>query len=147
MKLNVRVDRKARIEMLPLIDIVFLLLVFFIYAMLSMAVHHGLPVTLPTSTVTDPEKSLILSVTIDHDGMIHVDKEPVALEDLTRILEMKTKGRKNPGVLLFADSRLSYQDLFHVLDRIKMAGLNRISLQADAENQAEVENQAGVKNR
>ena len=39
--------KKPRIEMLPLIDIVFLLLIFFIYAMLSMAVHRSLPVSLP----------------------------------------------------------------------------------------------------
>ena len=44
MKVELPVQKKARIEMLPLIDIVFLLLVFFIYAMLSMAVHRGLPV-------------------------------------------------------------------------------------------------------
>ncbi len=50
MKLNLDTQRKVRIEMLPLIDIVFLLLVFFIYAMLSMAVHRGLPVVLPTSS-------------------------------------------------------------------------------------------------
>ena len=47
MRVNLGARRRARIEMLPLIDIVFLLLVFFIYAMLSMAVHRGLPVALP----------------------------------------------------------------------------------------------------
>ncbi len=133
MKLNFQVERKARIEMLPLIDIVFLLLVFFIYAMLSMAVHHGMPVSLPTSTVTEPEKNLILSVSVNHDNVIHVDKEQVDLENLAGILKVKAKGHKDPGVLFFADNSLSYQDLFRVLDRIRMAGLNRISLQAEVE--------------
>ncbi|MBW2339659.1 MAG: biopolymer transporter ExbD, partial [Deltaproteobacteria bacterium] len=50
MKVNLGPRRRARIEILPLIDIVFLLLVFFIYAMLSMAVHRGVPVILPTSS-------------------------------------------------------------------------------------------------
>ena len=45
MKVPHRTPRRARIEMLPLIDILFLLLVFFIYAMLSMALHRGLPVS------------------------------------------------------------------------------------------------------
>ena len=49
MKIMLRNKKRARIEMLPMIDIVFLLLVFFIYAMLSMAVHRGLPVNLPAS--------------------------------------------------------------------------------------------------
>ena len=50
--------KKPRIEMLPLIDIVFLLLVFFIYAMLSMAVHRSLPVVLPTSSAAQVDTAV-----------------------------------------------------------------------------------------
>ena len=60
MKVQLPAPKKARIEMLPLIDIVFLLLVFFIYAMLSMAVHRGLPVELPLSATAEIDKKLIL---------------------------------------------------------------------------------------
>ncbi len=132
MKINLSATRKSRIEMLPLIDIVFLLLVVFIYTMLSMAVHHGLPVSLPTSSVAEIEKQLILSVTVKSDGTVYVDKAKVLLEDLTQILETKALGHPNPGVLLFADNTLSYQRLFQILDRIKLAGLSQISLQAEA---------------
>lgn len=119
--------------MLPLIDIVFLLLVFFIYAMLSMAVHRGLPVNLPSSVSAEIDKKLVLSLTIKADGTIFVDKEPVALENLAEVLKIKAAGSKEPGVLIFADRRLQYQKLFHVLDQIRLAGLDRISLQADYE--------------
>ena len=133
MKLNYQMERKARIEMLPLIDIVFLLLVFFIYAMLSMAVHHGLPVNLPTSSTAAIDKKLILSVTIKSDGAVFLDEAPVPLEALSKRIQAKTMGKKEPGILLFADNHLSYQKLFDVLDRIKLAGINRISLQAEKE--------------
>jgi len=133
MKINLSSKRKSRIEMLPLIDIVFLLLVVFIYTMLSMAVHHGLPVSLPNSSVAEIEKHLILSVTVKSDGTVYVDKEQVAFEDLSQMLEARALGHADPGVLLFADNALSYQFLFRVLDKIKMAGLSRISLQAEAE--------------
>jgi len=126
--------------MLPLIDIVFLLLVFFIYAMLSMAVHQGLTVDLPVSASAALEKELILSVTVKHskDGTAYfVDEEPVELDDLADFLKDKVKGRvasePEPGVLLFADKQVDYQQLFLVLDRINQAGLSRISLQADVE--------------
>jgi len=132
MKVTLPETPKSRIEMLPLIDIVFLLLVVFIYTMLSMAVHHGLKVSLPTSSVAEIEKQLILSVTVKSDGSLYVDKVQVALEELPDVLESKALGHPNPGVLLFADNAISYQRLFQVLDRIKMAGLNRISLQAEA---------------
>jgi len=119
--------------MLPLIDIVFLLLVFFIYAMLSMAVHRGLPVKLPSSVSAELDKKLVLSLTIKADESIFVDKEPVALENLAKILKKKAAGSSQPGVLVFADRSLAYQKLFHVLDQIRLAGVDRISLQADYE--------------
>jgi len=133
MKVNPNVDRKVRIEMLPLIDIVFLLLVFFIYAMLSMAVHRGLPVVLPTSTTAAIDKRLVLSVTVKSDGAIYVDKEPVSLESMKHILKRKSQAVDDAGVLLFADRNLPYQELFRVMDQIRKAGLHRISLQAEAE--------------
>lgn len=119
--------------MIPLIDIVFLVLVTFIYATLSMAVHKGLPVCLPKSSVAKTEKKLVLSVTITAEGNVYVDKQPVLLEDLAGTLLNLAEGHPDPGVLLFADKSISYQNLFKVLDRIKLAGLNRISLQAEAE--------------
>ena len=133
MKVDLPSTKKSRIEMLPLIDVVFLLLVVFIYTMLSMAVHRGLNVNLPKSEASVVEKQLILSVTIDKKGLIYIDKQKVDLEELTETLEAMTSDKKNPGVLLFADKDIPYQDLFKVLDRIRLAGLNRISLQAEAE--------------
>jgi biopolymer transport protein ExbD len=133
MKVDIPSPKKSRIEMLPLIDVVFLLLVVFIYTMLSMAVHRGLNVNLPQSETSVIEKQIILSVTIDEKGSIYIDKQKVDLEELTETLKAMTVDRKNPGVLLFADKNIPYQDLFKVLDKIRQAGLNKISLQAEAE--------------
>jgi biopolymer transport protein ExbD len=133
MKVHQFAPKKARIEMLPLIDIVFLLLVFFIYAMLSMAVHRGLPVELPLSTTAAIDKKLVMSVTVKADQTIYVDKEQVALTDLNQVLQNKAIGAQEPGVLVFADRALPYQMIYNVLDKIRQAGLSRISLQADFE--------------
>jgi biopolymer transport protein ExbD len=133
MKVALPERRKSRIEMLPLIDIVFLLLVFFIYAMLSMAVHRGLPVILPTSSTAKIDKHLILSVTVRADGSIFLDKERITLKDLKGALREAARNREETGVLLFADKAVPYQELFRVLDQIRLAGLNRISLQAELE--------------
>jgi biopolymer transport protein ExbD len=133
MKIHLAAPKKARIEMLPLIDIVFLLLVFFIYAMLSMAVHRGLPVELPLSTSAEIDKKLVLSVTVKADETVYVDKEPVDFADLTQVLQSKAGVTREPGVLVFADRTLSYQMIYKVLDKIRQAGLSRISLQADFE--------------
>jgi biopolymer transport protein ExbD len=128
--------KKARIEMLPLIDIVFLLLVFFIYAMLSMAVHRGLPVVLPVSSTAAIDTELTLSLTVKDDGTVFIDKQRVSIEELRAALTGymkldKSMDNRNTRVLLFADRSLSYQELYKVLDQIKMAGISNISLQAD----------------
>ena len=134
MKIDLQTLKKPRIEMLPLIDVVFLLLVFFIYAMLSMAVHRGLPIVLPTSSSAKVEKQLVLSITIKADGSIYIDKEQTDLEHLAPLLKAKSRADQEPGVLLFADRNLSYQKLFHVLDQIRAAGIQRISLQAETKH-------------
>jgi biopolymer transport protein ExbD len=142
MKLNMQSGfvpkrKKVRIEMLPLIDIVFLLLVFFIYAMLSMAVHRGLQVVLPVSSTSEIDTELVLSVTVKKDGSIFLDKDKTTIANLRTKLQNRIKLRddvadgSSPRVLLFADQSLAYQELFKVLDQIKMAGITNISLQAD----------------
>lgn len=138
MKLSHNTVKPARIEMMPLIDIVFLLLVFFIYAMLSMAVYHGQPVDLPVSDSVrlDTEKSV--AVTIQARGEeteIFVDEVPINLEDLTAVLREKYNEEVKEGeeIRVFGDKAISYRQLFQVLDRIKAAGISRISLAADVE--------------
>jgi len=128
--------KKPRIEMLPLIDIVFLLLVFFIYAMLSMAVHRGLPVVLPVSSTAEIDTELTLTLTVQKDGSVFIDEQPISIENLqtslrTMMKEINIKNAADTNVLLFADQSLSYQDLYKVLDQVKLAGIANISLQAD----------------
>lgn len=134
MKLNNSSLSPPRIEMLPLIDIVFLLLVFFIYAMLSMAVHHGQSVDLPQSSSAVLEMQDAISITIqatDQGMVLFVDEEPVNLEILSERLMKKKEEKQDLEVQIFADKSVSYQELFQVLDRVRLAGLTRISLQAE----------------
>jgi biopolymer transport protein ExbD len=128
--------KPPRVEMLPLIDVVFLLLVVFIYTMLSMAVHKGLPVALPLSSqaLSSREKPTVLSITVRADGSVYLDKQPVPLEELTAMLQTHARRDSQTGVLLFADRQLPYQSLFHVLDKIRQSGLSRINLQAESED-------------
>jgi biopolymer transport protein ExbD len=125
--------KKPRIEMLPLIDIVFLLLVFFIYAMLSMAVHRSLPVSLPVSSAAEVHTELNLTLTVNSQGEIFLGNKNVSQEELQAILLEKTRktaDSKFVQVDLFADKTLSYQELYRVLDIIRTAGVSNVSLQA-----------------
>ena len=131
MKIKRHTPKQARIEMLPLIDIIFLVLVVFIYAMLSMAVHRSLPVDLPHSEAVEIDPEVQLTITVQEDQEIYVDKEPVSPEELSLMLQEKASEERDPGVILVADRSVAYQELFAVLDRVKQAGITRISLQGE----------------
>ena len=131
MKINIAKRKGARIEMLPLIDIVFLLLVFFIYAMLSMAVHRSLPIALPQSGTAQVDNQPQIALSVTHDGQVYIDKLPIQLADLVDVLANKSMAEKEKGVQVFADRLVEYQSLFRVLDSIKKAGISKISLQAE----------------
>ena len=135
MKVHIQARKRPRIEMLPLIDIVFLLLVFFIYAMLSMAVHKALPVALPQSSTAKIDKKQILSITILADGTIYLDKQKIFPDHLKGRLEEIHAGHGIAGVSIFADRTVPYQDLFRVMDQVRLAGITHISLQAEVEQQ------------
>ncbi len=135
MKINRNDLPSPRIEMMPLIDVVFLLLVFFIYAMLSMTVHYGQKVNLPGSDSARLETEKAVSLTVRQSGhglKIFVNGAGVTFE---RLREKLATMRQRPvgasgRIQIFADKSLIYQDLFHILDTVKQTGFNKISLQA-----------------
>lgn len=132
MKLRRRKPR-ARVEMLPLMDIVFLLLVFFIYAMLSMALHRGMRLNLPESSTAEIERQSVAAVSLTAEGTLFLDEKNVSVEELLELLRLKRQMEAHPDemlVQLFADGDVSYQELYRLLDQIKAAGISRISLQA-----------------
>jgi len=131
MKVELPAKRKPRIEMIPLIDLMFLILVSFVYGVFFMSVHRGVPVTLPLSSSAKIENQLTLTLSIQADGSLFLDKEPVPFENLGEALKLRAEVDKGTGVLLFADRNLPYQKLYAVLDLIRMAGLSQVSLQAE----------------
>ena len=131
MKVSVQPKKKPRIEMIPLIDLMFLILVSFVYGVFFMSVHRGVQVALPLSSTAMIEKQLTLTLSIQSDGTLFLDKEPITFEHLGEVLKLKTAENKGTGVLLFADKNLPYQKLYTVLDLIRLAGLSQVSLQAE----------------
>lgn len=138
MKLKPNLIKKPRVEILPLIDVVFLLLVVFIYSMFSMTMHKGLAIKLPVSSTVSPEKALIISISITKDNFIYLEKQQIDLNELVSTLKKRIKNapknnNENIGVLLFAHKNIAFQNLFKVLDKIKTAGISKISLQAKSD--------------
>lgn len=106
----------------------FLLLVFFIYSMLSMTVHRGIQVNLPSAQTGQADKGSYLSVSITEDERVFVNKQEVSLANLLDRLKGERKDDPDQPVFINADQAVRYQMIIDVLDSVRAAGLSRVSL-------------------
>src|SRR5687768_7227071 len=97
---SLRAHRRARIEIIPLIDIIFFLLATFVMVSLSMVKHKGIPVTLPVATTGVPQDRKDHTViTLDKDNKLFINKEPVAWNQL--VLRLRRLKDENPDPKIF----------------------------------------------
>ncbi|NNM81318.1 MAG: biopolymer transporter ExbD [Burkholderiales bacterium] len=119
--------RKARIEIIPMIDIMFFLLVFFIMITLHMIPSSGVTSSLAKSSTATQLNQPKMVVTVDAAGTIQVDGAKIALEALTAML--KAKGT-NTIVTSAGSKDTSLQNLMKVMDACRQAGVSQIGLAA-----------------
>ncbi len=121
--------KKARIEMLPLIDIVFLLLVFFIYAMLSMVVHRGFKVDLPQASTAEIDRKDYLSITVDKDNRILLNKTEILLENLSD--EVMAKAVKGTKIFINGDKEADLGVVINVLDTLRRDEIKEVYFETE----------------
>ncbi len=118
--------------MLPLIDVVFLLLVFFIYAMLSMVVHHGMKVDLPSVGNLSLEQSEYIAITIDADNHLFLNEEPTEADGLAaQVLALRAVDTK--PVFINGDQKADLGLAIELLDDLKKAGIEEVSFSCTKE--------------
>ncbi|HOE62035.1 MAG TPA: biopolymer transporter ExbD [Kiritimatiellia bacterium] len=120
-------DRKARLEMISLMDVMFLILVFFVYSIFSMAVHRGLKVELPAARGV-PEQGERVIVTLAADGTLSLNRRPLALEDLVRGVTLLWRETGTP-VLISTDRAAPLGVGIELLGRLKEGGVERVTFQ------------------
>ena len=118
--------KRARVEMIPLIDCMFILLVFFIYSMLSMTLQRGITVELPTARAleTNDEASIVVSIT--SAGSIHVDDTPVTLDELGAAIADARRGLDRPRFVINADTRSQHGRFIRVMDELRVQGVSQV---------------------
>ncbi|MBI2884547.1 MAG: biopolymer transporter ExbD [Candidatus Omnitrophica bacterium] len=122
--------RRARIEIIPLIDIMFFLLATFVMVSLSMIKNQGIPVTLPAASSGVPqEPAAAATVTITEQGDIYLDHEAVTAESLSARLQAKHAAEPDLRVVLHGDERALFGSAIQVLDDIRLLGITKIAVQ------------------
>ena len=132
--MKLKVARKpARIEMIPLVDIIFLLLVFFIYSMLSMAVYRGIPVMLPEAESVESTRDEAVFVTIDRTGRVFVNQALTSSEALLNRMKQEHAAHPEETAIISADGQAPYRIFGDVLDKVRIAGFQKVSIEARPE--------------
>lgn len=126
---------EVRIEILPLIDVIFCILTFFILAAVGLTRQQAINLDLPTADTGVPlptEQSEAVNdrlyVSIDAIGQVYIDRQPVSLDLLYDVLLQHQRISPNGLIVLYASKDSRYEDVVLVLDLLRSVGGNRVAL-------------------
>lgn len=131
-----RMGKKARIEIIPLIDIIFFLLATFIMVSLSMSKNQGVQVALPTASTAvsqgdqaQLDKAVTLSV--NEKGDVFYNKEKITLAQLPMRLQSYKSTTKEPKVIINSDAAANFRSVVGVLDEVRKAGIAKVGISTE----------------
>ena len=128
--------KRARIEIIPLIDIIFFLLATFMMVSLSMTKNQGVQVALPTAGTAvsqgdqqEIEKALTLSVS--NKGDVFYNKEKITLAQLPMRLQTFKATSKDPKVIINSDAGADFGHVVAVLDEVRKVGVTKVGVNTE----------------
>jgi biopolymer transport protein ExbD len=116
MRLPQEPDLPAQINIVPMIDVVFALLTFFIMSSLVLSKSEGLPINLPPASTAKGQTSQQIVVTIDPSGHLFINKTATSL---TQQVQSLIKTKQDKVVIINADERVSHGQVIAVMDQIR----------------------------
>ena len=128
MRIARRASEKARIEIIPMIDVIFFLLVFFMISTLSMTINRGLPVNLPTAATSQKDARDNVSLTVMQDGKIFLNKEQVTLQDMGPRVKAALAADPRLAVVINADGQVLHSTVVDILDELRQAGVSGLAI-------------------
>ena len=123
---------KARIEIIPMIDVIFFLLVFFMVSTLSMTINRALPVNLPTAATSQKDVRDNVSLTVTQDGHMFLNKEPVDLKDVGQRVKAALATDPQLAVVINADGQVLHSTVVDILDELRQAGVSGLAIAVKA---------------
>lgn len=122
-----RVARPPRLMIIPMIDIIFFLMVFFLFSTLQMVYQKSMPVNLPVASSSHQEAPKPVAITLMKDGTISIGDTVVGIEEIKPRVEQLADKADTP-VILRADENVEHGKVIKVMDKIKSAGVTKLSI-------------------
>jgi len=128
--------KRARIEIIPLIDIIFFLLATFIMVSLSMTKNQGVQVSLPmaasaASLGDNQELDKAVTLSVNEKGEVFFNKEKITLAQLPLKLETWKSTAKEPKVIINSDAAADFRHVVAVLDEVRRVGISKVGINTD----------------
>jgi biopolymer transport protein ExbD len=128
--------KRARIEIIPLIDIIFFLLATFIMVSLSMTKNQGVQVALPAagsaqSLGDNQEMEKAVTLSVNEKGDVFWNKEKIALAQLPLRLQTFKTASKDPKVVINSDAGADFKHVVGVLDEVRKIGIAKVGINTD----------------
>jgi biopolymer transport protein ExbD len=129
---DLRIERSPKLMIIPMIDIIFFLLVFFMMSTLYMVEQRTLPVNLPQAASSQADLQKNTAITVTRDGRVLVEQEVIPPEMLRLRIQAQLARQADPAFILRADKQAEYGKVVAVLDELKALGVRRIAVATEA---------------
>ena len=126
-----RMKSKPEFMIIPMIDIIFFLLVFFMMNSLQTIAQKALSVQLPQSTTASAPAQLPVVLTLDAEGHITIDNVPMSIDAAEAMVKERIAQNPNASVILQADKRSAHGQVVAIMDMLKQAGVKRLAIAAE----------------
>jgi len=123
-------NAEARIEIIPLIDIMFFLLASFMLVSLSMVNMKSVKVNLPTAVASDSsDRKNFVDISVDKAGSVFLDTTPIGSNELISTLAKAKAANPQLRVFISGDKDARHGDVIHVLDLVRLAGIDKVAFE------------------
>jgi biopolymer transport protein ExbD len=112
-------EKNLEINIVPMIDVIFSILAFFIISTLFLTRSQGLPVDLPQATTAQQQSETEVTVTIQDNGKIALNKEEVSIQNLVPKVKKISQNTQKTIVIVQADKAVSHGDVVNVMDQLR----------------------------
>ncbi|MDJ0575048.1 MAG: biopolymer transporter ExbD [Xenococcaceae cyanobacterium MO_234.B1] len=133
MRLPDEPDRPPQINIVPMIDVIFAILVYFIVSSLFLTRSEGLPVNLPQAETVQLQKTKQITVSLDREGTLTVGNQPTQLAQLKTKVENLIKTEQTTVVVIKADKVVEHGQVVDVLDQLRQIPQAKLAIAAQKE--------------
>ncbi len=112
-------DIPAQINIVPMIDVIFAILTFFIISTLFLTRSEGLPVNLPEAQTAESQEQTEITVTVDAEGQLSLNREPITIEELVSQVQALKGDRDSALVIINADQTVDHGRVVAVMDELR----------------------------